>query len=148
MSELITPQNGLKSDLKRTEIRDKIITQVNKFEDINKYKLDNEFIKLICNLIEYHIKKKYNINKKDLFFDIYSRFFPDLNDEEKQTIAKIIQFIHDNSHIQKLPYRKLFLSFIEKWIKKDLINFFLFNPFKNTKMELQIFGFQNCIENI
>ena len=121
MSELITPQNGLKSDLKRSEIRDKIITQVNKFEDINKYKLDNEFIKLICNLIEYHIKKKYNIDKKDLFFDIYSRFFPDLNDEEKQTIIKIIQFIFDNGHIQKLPYSKLILSFIGEWIKKKIL---------------------------
>lgn len=130
MSELITPQNALKSDLKRTEIRDKIIIQVNKFENISKYKMDNEFIKLICNLIEYHIKKKYKIDKKDLFFDIYSKIFPDMNEDEKQNIIKIIQFIFDNGHIQKLPYRKMILSFLGEWIKKKSCKFLLLQSFQ------------------
>lgn len=121
MSELIVPSNSLKSDLKKTEIRDKIITQIDKFENINKYKIDNEFIKLICNLIEYYVKKKYNINKKDLFFEIHSRIFPLITEEEKLTINKIIEFIFDNGHIKKLSYYKLFVSCLSEWIKKKIL---------------------------
>lgn len=121
MADLIVPQNSLKRDLKKTEIRDTIISRINKFEDINKYKVDTEFIKLICNLIEYYVKKKYNINKKDLFFEIHSRIFPLVIDEEKVAINKIIEFIFENGHIKKLSYYKLFVSCFSDWVKKKIL---------------------------
>ena len=121
MSELITPQNGLKSDLKKSEIRDKIIEKISKFENLDKYKIDSEFIKLVCNLIEYFVKKKYSINKKDLFFDVYYKVFPTLSEDEKQSIIKIIQFVFDNGHIEKLSYYKLFTNCLTKWIEKKIL---------------------------
>ena len=67
-----------------------------------------------------------------------SRFFPDLNDEENQTIAKIIQFIFDNGHIQKLPYSKLILSSVGDWLEKDFVSIFLYNSFKNINNNIAI----------
>ena len=107
--------------LKKAEIRNKITQELNKFENILQYKTDNEFIKLIANYIEHYVKKKYNINKLDLFFEIYRNIFHEITDEEKQSITKIIQFIFDNGHIKKIPYKKLILSFIGDWLKKKIL---------------------------
>ena len=118
MTNLIKPQNSLNTDLKKTEIREKIIMKINKFENIFNYKLDPEFICLVANLIEHYVKKKYNINKKELLTDIFNKIFQSVSEDEQTIINKNLQYIYDTGQINKLSYSKLFISCFGKLLKK------------------------------
>jgi protoheme ferro-lyase len=121
MSDLITPQNGLKTDLKKTQIRDKIIIQINSFENIESYKLDPEFISLVANLIEHYVKTKYGIDKKSLLLDIFNKIFPNVSEEDKTIILKNLQYIYDNEKINKVSYTKFFTSCFGQWLQKKIL---------------------------
>lgn len=118
METLVLPKNDLAQDIKVSEIKNKIIERLMKIENIQTYKLNNEFLVLACNLIEFYVKKKYNIDKSNLLIHIYEALFQDLTDDEKATIRQNIKFIWNNGNIKKIPYYKLFCVGIKEWIKK------------------------------
>ena len=120
MESLIIPKNDLAQELKTVEIKNAIITRLEKIENLQDYKLNNEFLVLVCNLIEYYVKKKYNIDKSNLLISIYDRIFANLTDEEKSTIRQNIQFIWNNGHIKKIAYYKLMFCGIKEWLKKKV----------------------------
>ena len=120
MAHLIKPQNSLNTDLKKTEIKNKIMLVVNKFENIINYKLDPEFINLVANLIEHHVKKKYNIDKKDLLIDIFNKIFPSITDEENAIILKNLQYIFDNRKINKVSISQYITNFLKDKIISTL----------------------------
>lgn len=117
---MIQPQNSLKTSIKFNEIKNIIVERISKFDNLQEYKLDIEFLKLIASMIEFQVKKTYGIDKKDLLLKIYEQSFQNLTDEEKQTIIKNLEFIFENKHIKKLSYWKLFVCGIKEWIKKKL----------------------------
>jgi len=121
MSELIKPRNSLKSDFKKSDIINKILEKIMKFENIQKYKLDSNFCELVCNLIEHFVKKKYNINKKELLIDVYNKIFNNLTEDDKTTIYSMVDYIFNNGLIKKLSYYKLFVSYFSNWIKKKVL---------------------------
>lgn len=118
METLVLPKNGLAQDIKLNEIKNKIIERLMKIENLQTYKLNNEFLVLACNLIEFYVKKKYNIDKSNLLVNIYEALFQDFTDDEKSTIRQNITFIWNNGHIKKIAYYKLFCVGIKEWIKK------------------------------
>ena len=117
---IISPKHELGQDIKTAEIKNKICDRLNKIENLQIYKLNSEFLVLACNLIEYYVKKKYNIDKSNLLISIYDTIFVSLTDDEKDTIRKNIQFIWNNGHIKKIAYYKLFLCGIKEWLKKKV----------------------------
>jgi len=118
--DIIQPQNSLKTSIKFNDIKNIIVERIAKFENLQQYKLDIEFLKLVCNMIEFQVKKKYDIDKKDLLLKIYDQSFVNLTDDEKETVKKNIEFIFQNKHIKKVSYYKLFVCGLSEWIKKKL----------------------------
>ena len=63
--EIITVNNDLALDVKRTEIKNKIIARVNELQiDIANYRLNNELLLYICNLRWRSATKKKSTGKK------------------------------------------------------------------------------------
>jgi hypothetical protein len=118
--DIIQPQNSLKTSIKFNDIKNIIVERISKFENLPQYKLDIEFLKLVANMIEFQVKKKYGIDKKDLLIKIYDQSFQNLTDEDKETIKKNIEFIFQNNHIKKVSYYKLFVCGLSEWIRKKI----------------------------
>lgn len=115
---IIPLKNNILLDYKTVEIKNKIINRVNDLNlDINKYKNDTEFLTLICNLIEYSVRKKDNINKLDLCLSIYQQYY-NLNEDETSLLKNNIDYIHKNKNIKKLSFYKLFKTSFSEWFRK------------------------------
>ena len=107
--ELVSVNNDLALDMKRNDIKSKIIARINEL-GINTatYRLNNEFLLLICNLVEHLVnKKKYKIDKKVLVIEILNQLFT-LNVIGKTNVESNIEFLWNNKNIKKLSAFKLF----------------------------------------
>ena len=120
MEAPVLPKNDLAQDIKVAEIKNKIVERLEKIENLQDYKLNNEFLVLACNLVEFYVKKKYNIDKLNLVINIYDRIFANLTEDDKTTIRQNIQFIYNNNHIKKISYYKLMFCGIKEWLKKKV----------------------------
>ena len=119
---LVKTQNTLRTDEKKTKIKNLIISRAKEFELISQYKLNNEFLTLICNQVENLVKKKYKIDKKAFVLEIYSILYPNITTEEQLQLANNIAFIFDNNLISKIPLSKQIIEFIKSWLKKKIID--------------------------
>lgn len=121
---LIKPQNNLLTDFKRNEIKTAIVERLKEMfkNNILQYKFDNEFLLLTCSLIEYYVKKKYNIDKKPLLIEIYDDvFLGSLSCMDKEQVKNNIEFLFNNKKIKKLSNYKLFKTSCKEWIKKKFL---------------------------
>jgi len=101
----ITPNLAL--EIKRNEIKDKVIKRLDELKLLDtKYKMNNDILLLICNLVEHLIKDK-KINKKDFVLDIFQHIF-NIDETEKQIVSSNIEFLHSNGAIKKLSKFYLF----------------------------------------
>lgn len=101
----ITPNLAL--EIKRNEIKDKVLKRLDELKLLDtKYKMNNDILLLICNLVEHLIKDK-KINKKDFVLDIFQHIF-NIDETEKQIISSNIEFLHSNKAIKKLSRFYLF----------------------------------------
>lgn len=119
--EQIPLKYDIKLDVKKAETKRQIIERVQNLKvDINKYKLDVQFLNLICNLIEYLVCKKDKIDKCELCLEILNDLFGcSFTEEEKQIIKNNINYMCNNKQVKTLSYYKLFkTSFLEFFKKK------------------------------
>jgi hypothetical protein len=116
--QIIPLKNNLLKDWKLQEVKNKIIVRLSELHinDI-KYKNDNEFLILICNLIEYLVSKKDNIDKKDLAVDIMTTIFS-LTPEEQNLVKNNIDIIYLKKQITKVSYWKLFKCGLKEYFLK------------------------------
>jgi hypothetical protein len=107
--ELVSVNNDLALDVKRNEIKNKIIARINELGvTVATYRLNNEFLLLVCNLVEHLVnKKKYKIDKKVLVVEILNQLFT-LNTVEKTNVESNIEFLWNNKNIKKVSAWKLF----------------------------------------
>jgi len=120
MSDLsvITIKNGLFTDFRFNEVKNAIIKRLTDLNMIHlKYKLDNEFLTLLTNLIEYLVAKKDKIDKKSLALEIMKDYFA-ATDEDLEIIGKNIEYLHNNKVIKKVSFWKLFKAGFCEWFKK------------------------------
>ena len=119
--EIVGLKNNIKYDFTVNDIKNQIVNRINQLGLNNiKYKHDNEFLVLICNLIEFLVQKKDKITKSDLCYLIYSEIF-DLdrsNEDEKIMLKHNIDFIHANGSIKKISKWKLFKCGLKEFFKK------------------------------
>ena len=119
--EIVGLKNNIKYDFTVNDIKNQIVNRINQLGLNNiKYKHDNEFLVLICNLIEFLVQKKDKITKSDLCYLIYSEIF-DLdrsNEDEKIMLKHNIDFIHANGSIKKISKWKLFRCGLKEFFKK------------------------------
>ena len=115
---LVPIQNSLAVDVKRIEIKNKIVTRIGELGlKIANYRNSTEFMLLILNLIEHLVVKKDKINKKELAIEIMTETFQ-LNDQEKQAVAENIEFLWINKAIKKVSMFKLFCAGVKEWFFK------------------------------
>jgi hypothetical protein len=115
---LIAIKNGLFTDFRFNEVKSAIIKRLTELNMIHlKYKLDNEFLTLLTNMIEYLVVKKDKIDKKALALEIMKDFFA-ATDEDLEIISKNIEYLHNNRVIKKVSFWKLFKSGLCEWFKK------------------------------
>ena len=117
---LVPLKNNILVDFKKNDIKSSIINRLRELNlDPNKYKLDVEYLTLVCNLIEHLVHKKDKIDKKKLVIDIFTELFGEsLTQEEINAIENNIEFIHQNKNIKKVSYYKLFKTGLSEWFKK------------------------------
>lgn len=112
---LVPIQNSLAVDVKRIEIKNKIITRIGELGlDIANYRNSTEFMLLILNLIEHLVVKKDKINKKELAIEILDTVFG-LTDIDKANVGSNIEFLHQNKNIKKVSMWKLFKCGVSEW---------------------------------
>ena len=106
--QIIHLKNNLLLDWKKQDVKNKIITRVNEL-NINtaQYKTDTEFLILICNLVEYLVTKKDNINKKELVLSVFVELFG-MSAEEQEVLKNNIDIIHLKNKIKNVSMWKLF----------------------------------------
>ena len=115
---LVPIQNSLAVDVKRIEIKNKIITRIGELGlDIANYRNSTEFMLLILNLIEHLVVKKDKINKKELAIEILDTVFG-LTDIDKTNVGSNIEFLHQNKNIKKVSMWKLFKCGVSEWFFK------------------------------
>lgn len=116
---IVPIKNSLANDVKRIEVKTKIIERINQLNlNLASYRLNNEFLLLVLNLIEYLVVKKDNINKKELAIEIIDELFH-FNNQERETISNNIEFLWVNKSIKKVSYWRLFKAGIcEYFFKK------------------------------
>jgi hypothetical protein len=101
----ITPNLAL--EIKRNEIKDKVIKRLDELKLLDtKYKMNNDILLLICNLVEHLIKDK-KINKKEFVLDIFQHIF-NIDETEKQIVSSNIEFLHSSRAIRRLSRFYLF----------------------------------------
>ena len=106
--QIVSLKNNLLYDVTVSQIKNKFISRVNELKSTQpKYKTDNEFLVLVCNLIEFLVKKKDKIVKKELAIHIFTDLF-NLNEDEQKTLSNNIDFVHSNGTIKKISQWKLF----------------------------------------
>ena len=116
--DIVELKNNILIDVKYNEIKKKFIDRVVVLGLNNiKYKLYNELLNLVCNLIEHLIKKKDKISKKDLAMLIYQEVF-NISAEEQLIIFNNIDYLFNNGNIRKVSTYKLFKTCFSEWTKK------------------------------
>lgn len=117
--EVVSLKNNLLYDYKLNDIKNKIVSRINALGLNNpKYKNDNEFLALVCNLIEFLVVKKDNINKVDLCYSIFMDVFDMSSEEDKVMLKHNIDFIHAHGSIKKISAWKLFKCGLTEFFKK------------------------------
>jgi hypothetical protein len=116
--EIVSLKNNILNDVRKPEVKNKII---NRLVELNlndiKYKFDNEFLLLVCNLIEHLVVKGDKLDKKELVLEIVSQLF-NLDELDKATLSANIEFLHSNKQIKKVSYYKLFRTCLGEWFQK------------------------------
>ena len=116
--EIVELKNNILIDVKYNEVKKKVIDRIVELGLNNiKYKLDNELLNLVCNLIEHLVKKKDKISKKDLVMLIYQEIFS-ISTEEQLIIFNNIEYLFNNGNIRKVSTYKLFKTCFSEWTKK------------------------------
>lgn len=116
--QIIPLRNNLLVDFKYNEVKSKIIARVNEL-NLNQvqYRLDNEFLTLLCNLIEHLVIKKDKLDKKALAISIMVDVFG-LTEEEKTAVSNNIEFLCGNKMIKKVSFYKLFKTGMREYFRK------------------------------
>ena len=117
----IQPKKRLKQLKHKQELMNVVIEKITEIKDHLLLKLDNELLIFVCSCIEngLKVKKKGEVNKKELCLEIYQKVFS-LNTVEKEQISKSIDFLCDNKMIEKIPIYMKFSSIFKNYIKSKL----------------------------
>ena len=118
---IIKPKNSLLRDKRFGDIKDVILKRLQEFQNIDKYKFNNEFLSLACTLIEHLVLKGDKINKKELLLEVYDVLFPNISIEDKQQISTNVEFLLDNKQIKKVSNYKLFKVSVQDWITRKFL---------------------------
>ena len=117
----IQPKKRLKQLKHKQELMNAIVEKITEIKDHLTLKLDNELLIFVCSCIEngLKVKKKGEVNKKELCLEIYQKIFS-INANEKEQISKSIDFLCDNKMIEKVPMYMKYSTIFKNYVKSKL----------------------------
>ena len=117
--QIVPLTNNILVDFKKQDIKTKIIERIHELNlNLPLYKNDQEFLTLVCNLIEYLVKsKKDNINKIELVLLIYQQLFG-ITPDEQEVLKNNINILHLQKKIKKVSMWKLFKCGVSEFFFK------------------------------
>jgi len=93
IEKLVPLQNKLKTKKKFSDIVQIIINDVKtNIPDFAENFLECEMILRICNIVEYLVKKKYNVNKKEIVIHVFELLIPEISDANLEFISNTVDF--------------------------------------------------------
>jgi len=105
--DLIAVTPNLSLEIKANEIKAKIIKRLDELKLTDqKYKLSQDILLLVANLIEHLVKDK-KINKKQLLLDIFQQVY-NIQANDRSQLEMQLEFLHSNKAIKKLSTFYLF----------------------------------------
>jgi hypothetical protein len=116
---IVKPKHGLIKDIKQAKITQFIIDELKLIPDWSKYRIDNEFIKMACNLIENLVVKKDKIDKKEIILIVFQKLF-NLTAQEIKIVSDVIEFLVNNKKIKKIKIYKKVYIFLKKFFLNRL----------------------------
>ena len=120
----VNPKNSLARSAKFSKTVDKIVCKATEVPDHIKYKLDLEFLTMICVMVEHLIDNKKEIvkvDKKDVVFTVYGKLFGTLTPPDMLVIDSNIQYLFENGKIKQKGIFKVVTSSIWDWIKRKIL---------------------------
>ncbi|MFZ9146383.1 MAG: hypothetical protein ACO21H_03940 [Sediminibacterium sp.] len=103
---------------------DKIVCKAGEVPNHIKYKLDLEFLTMVCVMVEHLIDNKkevVKVDKKDVVFCVYGKLFGTLTPTDVQVIESNIQYLFENGKIKQKGIFKVITSSIWDWIKRKIL---------------------------
>lgn len=111
-------RNNLLVDNRMIEITTKVISRLTELHLIDqKYKFDNQWLNLVCEMLELLVSSKDRVNKREVCLNILNSLFG-LTPEETAIIEKNIDFLKQNNMIKKVSQYRLFKTGIFELFKK------------------------------
>lgn len=120
----VNPKHSLARSAKISHAIDKIVCKAADIPDHIKYKMDLEFLTMICIMVEHLIdnkKETVKVDKKDIVFVVYGKLFGTLTPPDLKMIESNIQYLHENGKIQKKGLVKVITSSICDWFKRKIL---------------------------
>jgi hypothetical protein len=109
--DLIEFSSALKRKQKVQQCVNAIRDKLSEIPDLHTFKNSDELCEIICCVVENLLAKKakkYKIAKKEVVFDVYKELFPfnPLSTEEKEMLAKRIEYLHEKGLIHGVNFLK------------------------------------------
>ena len=99
--KLVPLQNKLKMKNKFAEIVQIIINDIKtNIPDFVENQLDCEMILRICNIVEYLVKKKYGVDKKQVVVHVFELLVPDISEANLEFISNTVDFLFNHGQIK------------------------------------------------
>ena len=120
----VNPKHSLARSAKISHAIDKIVCKAADIPDHIKYKMDLEFLTMICIMVEHLIdnkKESVKVDKRDIVFVVYGKLFGTLTPPDLKMIESNIQYLHENGKIQKKGLVKVITSSICDWFKRKIL---------------------------
>ena len=101
IDKLVPLQNKLKMKKKFAEIVQIIINDIKtNIPDFIENQLDCEMILRICNIVEYLVKKKYGVDKKQVVVHVFELLVPDITEASLEFISNTVDFLFNHGQIK------------------------------------------------
>jgi len=120
----VNPKNSLARSAKFSKTVDTIVCKAAEVPNHVKYKLDLEFLTMVCVMVEHLIDNKkevVKVDKKDVVFCVYGKLFGTLTPTDVQVIESNIQYLFENGKIKQKGIFKVITSSIWDWIKRKIL---------------------------
>ena len=110
---LIKPKNQLLKAQKLNDLINIVKQKAGEFPATHNLKICQEFLLMVCNLVEEVVKKSEKINKKELVINVLKNVLT-LSEPESKIVAASIEFLWGNDLIKKVASSKKLV----RWLKK------------------------------
>ena len=101
IDKLVPLQNKLKMKKKFADIVQIIINDIKtNIPDFIENHLDCEMILRICNIVEYLVKKKYGVDKKQVVIHVFELLVPDITEANLEFISNTVDFLFNHGQIK------------------------------------------------